>query len=171
MLFSEYRSTKLLYKLLTKFCTWCEQSCADDSSWPFQRDSQPLRSEGLQTFGISIARAAGIGILEKIDARKGGCIGQCAVEECSTSGCQEETPIASKHRRRAQVYAEPSNRRLGERVQDKAVVSQVIGTEYKRLPGWRFSAKRVAPVCCGCRPWPRKARLGWTECCSSLPIP
>jgi hypothetical protein len=114
--------------LLTEFCAllWCIQSCAHNSSWPFQRDSQSLRSEGLQTFGIFETKAAGIGIVEKIDARQGGCIGQCAVEECSTSSCQEETPIASIHRRRAQVYAEPSNCRLGESVQDKALVSQVI---------------------------------------------
>ncbi|KAG0604698.1 hypothetical protein M758_9G001200 [Ceratodon purpureus] len=96
-------------------------SCADDYSWPFQMNSKSLPLEDLQTLSVSKTKLCGVGILEKITFRQGDGIG----EECRTSSCQDETPTG-KYRRGAQVYAESSNCRLGERVGDKAVESQVL---------------------------------------------
>lgn len=111
--------------------TWFEQSRTGDSPWPFQRNSQSLRSEGLQAISIPKAKAAGVGIVEKVTFRQSNDVGQCSGEECSTSSCQEETPI-SKHRRGAQVYAESSSSSLGESMQEK-VVSQVLDGSKDRV--------------------------------------
>ena len=111
--------------------TWCQRSCVQDPSWPFQNNSESQRSEGLQSSTIPKTKAAGVGIEEKITMRLGDNIGRCSVEECSTLSRQNET-LLSKHRRRAQVCAESSNSWVGERVQHKVVVSQVLDRNRNR---------------------------------------